>query len=240
MCWSYDNYYLVYSAGRGNSLRVKQVGKMASGVQLDDPQKYAENLRKQLMSDLFEGDDFETDVTPLAEGATLADFLGEGGVLSLQDVDKDLEEFQDHDIIKGILEQGRVVKEYAREIDDKLRTVELESIQDYIQESDNMVALHDQVMGAYRGEEAHSNIAWFGARGGLGVVRTVGCSVGARIHSAGMTAHWRYLPLCGATVLQRQGFGTRLLHIPLCGVVWEHRLLYLQPGKEYSSACLQS
>ncbi len=146
---------------------------MASGVQLDDPQKYAENLRKQLMSDLFEGDDFETDVTPLADGATLADFLGEGGVLSLQDVDKDLEEFQDHDIIKGILEQGRVVKEYAREIDDKLRTVELESIQDYIQESDNMVALHDQVMGANGGRRLilrHCNTPWFGARGGLGVL----------------------------------------------------------------------
>ncbi|KXZ50200.1 hypothetical protein GPECTOR_17g837 [Gonium pectorale] len=109
------------------------------------PANYAENLRKQLMQDLFEGDDLEADVTPLAENVTLSDFLGDGGVISLQDVDKDLEEFQDHDVIKGILEQGRVVKEYAREIDDKLRTVELESIQDYIQESDNMVALHDQI-----------------------------------------------------------------------------------------------
>ncbi|GLC44043.1 hypothetical protein PLESTB_000222700 [Pleodorina starrii] len=120
---------------------------MAVAVGGNDAAKYAENLRKQLMNDLFEGDDLETDVTPLGESVSLADFLGEGasGVISLQDVDKDLEEFQDHDVIKGILEQGRVVKEYAREIDDKLRTVELESIQDYIQESDNMVALHDQI-----------------------------------------------------------------------------------------------
>ncbi|KAG2482867.1 hypothetical protein HYH03_018212 [Edaphochlamys debaryana] len=110
-----------------------------------DTNKYAENLRKQLMNDLFEGDDLETDVTPLGDNVNLADFLGDSGLISLQDVDKDLEEFQDHDVIKGILEQGRVVKEYAREIDDKLRTVELESIQDYIQESDNMVALHDQI-----------------------------------------------------------------------------------------------
>ncbi|GIL58131.1 hypothetical protein Vafri_12985 [Volvox africanus] len=110
-----------------------------------DAAKYAENLRKQLMNDLFEGDDLDTDVTPLADNVSVSDILGDGGVISLQDVDKDLEEFQEHDVIKGILEQGRVVKEYAREIDDKLRTVELESIQDYIQESDNMVALHDQI-----------------------------------------------------------------------------------------------
>lgn len=117
---------------------------VASGT---DAAKYAENLRKQLINDLFEGDDLETDVALLGENVSVADFLGEAGVISLQDVDKDLEEFQDHDVIKGILEQGRVVKEYAREIDDKLRTVELESIQDYIQESDNMVDLHDQVTG---------------------------------------------------------------------------------------------
>ncbi|KAG2445494.1 hypothetical protein HXX76_000110 [Chlamydomonas incerta] len=118
---------------------------MAAQVGSSDPAKYAEGLRKQLMADLFEGDDLEADVTPLGENVSLADFLGDGGVVSLQDVDKDLEEFQEHDVIKGILEQGRVVKEYAREIDDKLRTVEMESIQDYINESDNMVALHDQI-----------------------------------------------------------------------------------------------
>lgn len=52
-------------------------------------------------------------------------------------------------VIRDILDQGRVPKEYARGIDDRLRTAELESIQDYIAESDNLVSLHGQV-GAMR------------------------------------------------------------------------------------------
>ena len=107
--------------------------------------QYAEDLRNRLMTDLFEGEELDTDTAPLPDNVSISDFLGSSGVLSLQDVDKDLEEFADHEVIKGILEQGKVMKEYAREVDDKLRTVELESINDYIQESDNMVALHEQV-----------------------------------------------------------------------------------------------
>ena len=38
-----------------------------------------------------------------------------------------------------------MLKEYARDIDDKLRQAELESIQEYISETDNLVALHDEV-----------------------------------------------------------------------------------------------
>lgn len=104
-----------------------------------DSQQYAENLRKSLMEDLFEGeelaqndeDDFDLDFGSGASG--------------LQDLDKQIEEFQDHEVIKGILDQGRVLKEYAQDVDDRLRQVEMESIQDYIQESDNLVSLHDQI-----------------------------------------------------------------------------------------------
>ncbi len=46
-----------------------------------------------------------------------------------QDVDQDLEHFQDHEIIRGILEQGRVLTEYAKDVDDKLRQTEMDSIQ---------------------------------------------------------------------------------------------------------------
>ncbi len=35
--------------------------------------------------------------------------------------------------------------EYAKDVDDKLRQAELASINDYIQESDNLVELHNQV-----------------------------------------------------------------------------------------------
>ena len=119
-----------------------------------EPRTYAENLRKSLIEDLFEGEELDSE-GPGGQDDSEFDYSHLAGVgtssgLSLQDIDKDLEEFQDHDVIKGILEQGRVLKEYARDIDDKLRTAELESIQDYIQESDNMVGLHEQVSTAAR------------------------------------------------------------------------------------------
>jgi hypothetical protein len=112
-------------------------------------QAYAEKLRSQLMQDLFEGEDLDTGAA--LGDVNLADYLGENSAPSLLDVVEDLEEFQDHEVIKAILEHGRVAKEYEREVDDKLRTVEMESIQDYINESDNMVALHEQVpdMGSH-------------------------------------------------------------------------------------------
>jgi hypothetical protein len=41
--------------------------------------------------------------------------------------------------------QGCVLEEYSQGVDEKLRGLELESIQDYIAESDNLVDLHKQV-----------------------------------------------------------------------------------------------
>lgn len=41
--------------------------------------------------------------------------------------------------------QGCVLEEYTMGVEDKLRALELESIQDYITESDNLVDLHQQV-----------------------------------------------------------------------------------------------
>jgi hypothetical protein len=41
--------------------------------------------------------------------------------------------------------QGCVLEEYTQGVEQKLRTLELESIQDYIAESDNLVDLHQQV-----------------------------------------------------------------------------------------------
>jgi hypothetical protein len=43
------------------------------------------------------------------------------------------------------LDQGCDPKEYGRQYESQLRQAELESIQDYISESDNLVTLHDQV-----------------------------------------------------------------------------------------------
>eukprot|EP00877_Chromochloris_zofingiensis_P003975 jgi/Chrzof1/13579/Cz08g03020.t1 len=105
-----------------------------------DAQQYAEALRKSLMEDLFEGEDLA--VADGEEGYTDPSQIA---AEQLKGLELELEEFANHDVIRNILDQGRVLKEHARDIDENLRTVELESIQDYIQESDNLVALHDQV-----------------------------------------------------------------------------------------------
>mmetsp|Transcript_23537 Transcript_23537/g.64882 ORF Transcript_23537/g.64882 Transcript_23537/m.64882 type:complete len:760 (+) Transcript_23537:107-2386(+) len=68
-------------------------------------------------------------------------------ISSLQGVEKDLEYFQNHDIIKGILDHGRHISDFARGIDEELQQTERESVQDYLSESDSMVALHDQIKG---------------------------------------------------------------------------------------------
>lgn len=109
-----------------------------------DASKYADNLKQSLIKDFFEGDETEGAIGETEEDYGIGDMEYENE-LTLQDIEKELEEFQEHEAIKAILEQGRILKEYARDNEDKLRQVELESIQDYIQESDNLVGLHEQI-----------------------------------------------------------------------------------------------
>eukprot|EP00879_Flechtneria_rotunda_P017707 GHRR01018561.1.p1 GENE.GHRR01018561.1~~GHRR01018561.1.p1 ORF type:complete len:116 (-),score=46.35 GHRR01018561.1:5-352(-) len=104
-----------------------------------ETQQYAEALRKSLMEGLFNGEALDADMDGEAEIGP--DIHQE----QFGDLDKELEELAHHEVIKNILDQGSVLQEYTRDVDGKLRAVELESIQDYIQESNNMVALHDQV-----------------------------------------------------------------------------------------------
>jgi hypothetical protein len=124
-------------------------GSPAAGTAPLDALQYAETLRKDLMQDLFDGGGDEGAEMP-ADDEEDGDFsieVGNAGAVSLADLDKQIEEYQEHEIIKAILERGMVIKEYATDVDNKLRQVELESIQDYIQESDNLVGLHEQVRG---------------------------------------------------------------------------------------------
>ena len=69
--------------------------------------------------------------------------------ISLAGVEDQLEHFANHDVLKAILDQGCDPKEYGQQYETKLRQAELESIQDYITESDNLVELHDQVLYVY-------------------------------------------------------------------------------------------
>jgi len=106
-----------------------------------DAQQYAQALRKSLMEDLFNGEELEGD----DDDDAVLDITLHQSAGQLSDLDKEIEQFANHEVIKNILDKGFVLKEYTRDVDEKLRAVELESIQDYIHESDNLVALHDQV-----------------------------------------------------------------------------------------------
>lgn len=90
--------------------------------------QYAAALRQSLIQDLFQGDEHVLEGQDIETNVTVEDIVGDDE-FSLQDVDKDLEAFQDHELFKGILEQGRVLKEYAQDVDDKLRQTELDSLQ---------------------------------------------------------------------------------------------------------------
>lgn len=101
---------------------------------------------------------FQSDSILAAQERTAAgDLLAEGSDLNLGDLDittvqistagveDQLERFANHEVLKAILDQGCDPKEYGQQYETKLRQAELESIQDYITESDNLVELHEQV-----------------------------------------------------------------------------------------------
>jgi hypothetical protein len=48
-------------------------------------------------------------------------------------------------VVANILSKGTKLRDYTKGVENNLRQVELDSIQDYIEESDNLVSLHDQI-----------------------------------------------------------------------------------------------
>lgn len=65
--------------------------------------------------------------------------------ISLEGLEQELEECKNDDVVSNILSKGTTLREYAKGVENNLRQVELDSIQDYIEESDNLVSLHDQI-----------------------------------------------------------------------------------------------
>ncbi|KAA8544546.1 hypothetical protein F0562_022595 [Nyssa sinensis] len=65
--------------------------------------------------------------------------------VSLEGLQQELEECQNDDVVANILSKGTKLREYTKGVENNLRQVELDSIQDYIKESDNLVSLHDQI-----------------------------------------------------------------------------------------------
>ncbi|KAJ0085423.1 hypothetical protein Patl1_07211 [Pistacia atlantica] len=81
-------------------------------------------------------------------------------MMTLEGVEKELEEFViwgtrsayymiflylPHEVVENILSKGTTLREYMKGVENDLRQVEVDSIQDYIKESDNLLFLHDQI-----------------------------------------------------------------------------------------------
>lgn len=106
-----------------------------------EAQEYSERLRRALKAQfLADSDGSDTEDVAQQRPSGLQSDTG----LGLAGLDAELETFRDHEVLKGILDQGCDLQSYAKEVEEKLRRVELDSIQDYIQESDNLASLHTQ------------------------------------------------------------------------------------------------
>ncbi|KAL8137226.1 hypothetical protein V2J09_003227 [Rumex salicifolius] len=76
---------------------------------------------------------------------SMEDDLCSNDDISLEGLQQELEECQNDDVVANILSKGVKLRDYTKGVENNLREVELESIQDYIKESDNLVSLHDQI-----------------------------------------------------------------------------------------------
>ncbi|KAJ8448023.1 hypothetical protein Cgig2_028899 [Carnegiea gigantea] len=65
--------------------------------------------------------------------------------VSLEGLQQELEECKNDDVVANILSKGIKLRDYTKTVEYNLREVELDSIQDYIKESDNLVSLRDQI-----------------------------------------------------------------------------------------------
>lgn len=82
-------------------------------------------------------------------GAFVGEFTDEEDAasddFSLQGLEEELQECKTDDVVATILSKGTSLRDYTRDVENNLRQIELESIEDYIKESDNLVSLHDQI-----------------------------------------------------------------------------------------------
>lgn len=149
-----------------------------------DAQAYAEALRKSLTEGMFDGEELEAGAA--GDGGAGADAAGaDGGGLrfsgaggsQLAGVEQDLEAFGSHELVAVILDKGLVPSEHSGRVEGALAAAELGSIQDYISEADNLVALHEQV-GAEGG-------------GGLGGAGGGRCACLCCIRTAAQQSHVR-------------------------------------------------
>ncbi|XP_042484874.1 vacuolar protein sorting-associated protein 52 A-like isoform X2 [Macadamia integrifolia] len=65
--------------------------------------------------------------------------------VSLDGLQEELEECKKDEVVTDILSKGTKLREYTKGVENNVRKVELNSIQEYIKESDNLVSLHGQI-----------------------------------------------------------------------------------------------
>ncbi|XP_015690866.1 vacuolar protein sorting-associated protein 52 A isoform X1 [Oryza brachyantha] len=64
---------------------------------------------------------------------------------SLEGLRQELEDCKDDEEVANILANGIKLRDYTKGVENNIRQIELDSIQDYIGESENLVSLHDQI-----------------------------------------------------------------------------------------------
>ncbi|KAL2232864.1 UNVERIFIED_CONTAM: Vacuolar protein sorting-associated protein 52 A [Sesamum indicum] len=65
--------------------------------------------------------------------------------VSLEGLEQELQDCKTDDVVAMILSKGTKLRDYTKDVENNLRQIELDSIEDYIKESDNLVSLHDQI-----------------------------------------------------------------------------------------------
>ena len=78
--------------------------------------------------------------------------------LNLDDVDDDLKQFHSDQMIKEALEQNVDLGKYAKKIEEELKQKEIASIKDYIQNSNQLVDLHDEIQNCDKLLETMQNM----------------------------------------------------------------------------------
>lgn len=71
--------------------------------------------------------------------------IDDGEDICLEGLQQELEDCEGDEVVANILAKGTELREYTKGVEENLRKVELESIQDYINESDNLVSLHSEI-----------------------------------------------------------------------------------------------
>ncbi|KAF5749309.1 vacuolar protein sorting-associated protein 52 A [Tripterygium wilfordii] len=107
-------------------------------VQLELYKRMADVANEKTPENVFGLTAFVGDLT-LEEDASSCDDI------SLEGLEQELEEFKSDDVVTNILLKGTTLRDHTKGVENNLRQVELDSIQDYIKESNNLVSLHDQI-----------------------------------------------------------------------------------------------